>query len=498
MMKTGEFDKKDQEQLLTLIAEVLDGTMDNDSREALNTLLKTNPDARRFYRGHMELHARLHLDYTGRLAADAMPVSLPKPDTASGPGGTLFSKQRGVAAAILAVAACITLIATFGWLQQPKETPVTGEPTEAKTESFVTIKQVHAAIWESGNLPTSEGARLAAGTLRLTEGLVTLCFDSGAKVNLEAPAVLTLIDAMNIHLAKGTVVVDIPDSAIGFQVKTLAANVVDFGTRFSVNVVQATGETRTQVYEGLVEVQSPLSGEIVSLKTGQHNSAEKGKLGSAQDGLNEPKLSVDDQTTDHRPDWILLASTKDAYIGRAYLLGGDEIEVHKSRDLLLVKNGSVDRKAYLGFDLEGIKPERIADANLTLHFTPTGWGLASHVPDATFSVYGLLAHDVPWAEDSLKKNNAPANNTAKGAGLVTAKVHKLGSFVIEQGVQRGDFGIDGETLTAYMREYAGSAITLIVVRDTAETEDAGLVHGFASRRHPSLPAPTLSIRLTQD
>ena len=153
----------------------------------------------------------------------------------------IFSKQRAVVAAVLAVAACITLIATFGWFQQPEERPVTVEPAEAKTESFVTIKQVRAARWESGNLPTSEGTRLGAGTMRLTEGLVTLRFGSGAKVNLEAPSELTLINAMNVHLVKGTVVAEIPDSATGFRVTTPSANVVDFGTRFSVSVAAGTG-----------------------------------------------------------------------------------------------------------------------------------------------------------------------------------------------------------------------------------------------------------------
>lgn len=490
-MNTGEFDKKDQEQLLALIAEVLDGTVDNDSREALNTLLKANPDARRFYREHMELHARLHLDYTGGAAADAMPVSLLKPGTVSGPGVTLFSKQGGVVAAVLAVAACITLIATFGWFKTPEESPAVAE-SEAK--SFVTIKQVRAARWESGNLPTSEGARLGAGTMRLTEGLVTLHFDSGAKMNLEAPSELTLIDAMNVQLVKGTVVVDIPDSAIGFQVKTPSANVVDFGTRFSVSVAPGTGGTRTQVYEGLVEVQSPLSGKVVSLKTGQRNLVEKGKLGKAQDGLGEPVWRTDDSPDIDQSDWTVIEPTQDAYIGR--------VVDHESEVLLYLKNGHADysphRKAYLGFDLVDIESARIADAELSLHFAPTGWGLASHVPDATFSVYGLLAQDVSWDEDSLNEKNAPANVMEKGAALVAAKVRKLGSFVIEQGVQRGSFGIDGKTLTAYLRDHAGSAITLIVVRDTAETEDAGLVHGFASRRHPSLPAPTLSIRLKKD
>jgi len=38
---------------------------------------------------------------------------------------------------------------------------------------------------------------------------------------------------------------------------------------------------------------------------------------------------------------------------------------------------------------------------------------------------------------------------------------------------------------------------LIVVRDTAETGETGLVHGFASHRHPALPGPTLAIRLEE-
>ena len=161
--------------------------------------------------------------------------------------------------------------------------------------------------------------------------------------------------------------------------------------------------------------------------------------------------------------------------------------------LHLARTPCCPRKSYLGFDLAGIEPERIADAELMLHFAPTGWGLASLVPDATFSVYGLLA-DKAWDEQSLGLANAPANTGKNPAGLVNNEVRKLGSFLIEQGVQRGQFGIGGESLAAFLRERAGSAITLIVVRDIGEFETNGLVHGFASRRHPILPAPTLAIR----
>ena len=80
---------------------------------------------------------------------------------------------------------------------------------------------------------------------------------------------------------------------------------------------------------------------------------------------------------------------------------------------------------------------------------------------------------------------------------MNTEVQKLGSFLIEQGVQRSQIKLQGESLVAFVRAHAGSNVTLILARDTAEIEDNGLVHGFASRRHPTLPAPTLAIRLTE-
>ena len=61
-MKKPDFDK---EQLLALLSDVLDGSVDDAGRAELNELLKASPGARRCYRDHMELHANLHLDYAG-------------------------------------------------------------------------------------------------------------------------------------------------------------------------------------------------------------------------------------------------------------------------------------------------------------------------------------------------------------------------------------------------------------------------------------------------
>ena len=479
---------KDEKKLLKLIAEVLDGNLDDEGRLSLNALLKESGAARRFYRQHMELHARLHLDYTGGISMKNMPPLDGEKREIVKSTSHAFQGSR-MKQIILGLAACLVLFSTFSLLKRAE--PTTEKASDPEEKSFATIKEVRSARWESGNLPTAAGTRLGEGTMRLSEGLATLQFDSGATLNLEAPAVLTLIDSMTVQLEKGTLLADIPESAIGFRITTQSADVVDFGTRFSVSVDAETEETRTQVYEGLVEVHSQSSDAFVSLKAGQRHSAESGILGEALDGLSEATLHQANPLTKPEPNRLRLESSKDAYTGR--------VAGHESEQLLYVKNGyhknSPHRKAYLSFDLSQIDAHRIKEAELTLYLSPTGWGLASHVPDATFSVYGLLSPDSSWDEHSLTNENAPANILGKGAKLVNGQVSKLGSFMIEQGRQRGAFGISGDSLRKFIKERAGHEITLILVRDTVETEDAGLVHGFASRRHSTLPAPALLLHI---
>ena len=102
-MNHPDFDK---DQLLALISDVLDGSVDDAGRASLNGLLKASPEARRFYRDHMELHARLHLDYTGGQAAESMPGSMNRQRS------SWFSIRR---LAAVAAAACLALLAVIAW-----------------------------------------------------------------------------------------------------------------------------------------------------------------------------------------------------------------------------------------------------------------------------------------------------------------------------------------------------------------------------------------------
>jgi hypothetical protein len=468
-MKSPDFDHQKFRQLL---AGVLEGRLDEAERQAFNQMLAASAEARREYRAMMDLHARLHLEYTGGREADFMPDATP-----TTPSRPPVRSRPAFWPVWIAAAAAIALFA------------VLFRPSRGEAQPFATLATAASARWGSGDLPTREGARLGHGTLKLEEGLALIRFDSGAEVSLEAPVELQIIDAMNCRITYGTAVANVPESATGFRVGTPSAMVIDYGTRFAVSVDPASGGTRTQVFEGLVDVENPTTGARVSLKSGQRASVQGDQTGPVTEGLEERFHATAPDSLPSGRDWLRLAATKDAYVG--YSLRTD------SEELLYVKNSltGFHRKAYLGFDLSGIDASRIKAAGLHLQFEPTGLGLATHVPDATFAVYGLASGDQPWDENHLYRHTAPANNKDKGDELVADEVRKLGSFVVPQGIQRGRFGIDGETLAVYLREHAGSTITLIVVRETIETNSAGLVHGIASHRHPVLPAPTLAIQL---
>lgn len=441
---------------------LLDGDLSDEDRAKLQAGLESDPDAVDWLADRALLHTNLRRTMQRRGIETSTQTQL-RP-----------SRKRPVATQLrshlwMSIAAVFVAMSGLVFLLRP-----------ASDQTFATLEQTRAALWQSGELPTADGSRLGRGTLRLVEGLATLRFDSGAEVILEAPTNLTLFDAMNCELIKGTAVSDIPDSALGFRIKTPSAEVVDYGTRFAVSVHEGTGETHTQVMEGRVQIEYAASDQVVELKTGQRNTVAGESFGEAMDNAEPEPRTIPAMRVDYGPDWMQLETSKDAYTGR--------VRGHESVVLLYLKkapDGSqVNRVSYLGFDLDGVDPKRIDAAELSLHFAPTGWGLASHLPDASFSVYGLDG-EVPEWDESILNGHFPGK---------PGEAH-LGSFVIPQGVQKGRFQIRSDALRDFLLEHAGTEVTLKVVRDTKATELGSLVHGFASRRHPILPAPTLAIRL---
>jgi hypothetical protein len=471
-----------EKELRNLIDAHLREALDVAGAKKLSDHLSENADARKLYLEMTDLHASLAVDET---------LWVKQPEWVEKEEAKAVLSFRSFVP--WALAASVVFLLSLFLFPKPKE-----------NHTFALIKDSYSATWEGGDLTTAKGSRLRDGTLRLTEGLVTLQFDSGAEVTLEAPVSLRLIDSMKCELTNGTAVTYVPESALGFRIITPEADIVDYGTRFSVTVFEETGETHTRVMEGKVMVEYSNSGQVVELSAGERHTVQGNGLPIPPAENFRELGTIPDKPLQHGPGWTFFESFKDAFGGRIpnHLFVTDDKEVvdllkdsyvadihhHNSKVLLLVKNaisqGPMNRQAYMGFDLGGMDRTNIEEADLLLQFAPSGWGLASHLPDCTFNVYGLTGDVADWDESGIgdKFPGTPEN------------VY-LGSFVLAKGVQKGRFGVRTDDLTNFLKTHPHSQISFMVMRETKETEDGGLVHGFASRRHPTLPAPTLAIRL---
>ncbi|HRX79465.1 MAG TPA: FecR domain-containing protein, partial [Pirellulaceae bacterium] len=147
----------------------------------------------------------------------------------------------------LSVAAAVVMVLAFG-------------SSLFQQDSIATLVSSENAAWES-SLPTTPGSKLEPGILVLKSGVATICFDSGAKVVLEAPAELELFTPMRTRLLAGAAMIDVPESAIGFVVETPDGYAIDYGTQFAVNVDRQQSQSRFEIIEGEISVHHPKTGD---------------------------------------------------------------------------------------------------------------------------------------------------------------------------------------------------------------------------------------------
>ncbi len=128
--------------------------------------------------------------------------------------------------------------------------------------------------WQDHSRRADLGAALPAGTSRLTEGVVEIEFDGGARVRIQGPAAFAPRSGHSIELTEGRLLAYVPKAARGFTVDTPTAEVIDLGTEFGVAVDRQAG-TDVHVLRGHVEVKAaskapgPQAGEVTKLSAGQ-------------------------------------------------------------------------------------------------------------------------------------------------------------------------------------------------------------------------------------
>ena len=179
-----------EKELRNLIDGHLWENLDLAGAKKLSDHLSENADARKLYLEMTDLHASLAVDET---------MWIEQPEWVEKEEAETITSFRTYIPWALA-ASVVFLLSLLFW------------PKQQENQTFALIKDSYSATWEGGDLTTAVGSRLGDGTLRLTEGLVTLQFDSGAEVTLEAPVSLRLVDSMKCELTNGTAVTYVPAS----------------------------------------------------------------------------------------------------------------------------------------------------------------------------------------------------------------------------------------------------------------------------------------------
>jgi hypothetical protein len=244
---------KEKYHLCQLVLKFKDETITPEEQAILDDILKRHPDSAEHVVQIIEVYTRLMRSeglagsisaVTKPLSADEMlhqfsewenvapAVKKEKSDSESRPLIQKVVREKNsrpvnktsLTIAVLSMAA--VLLITVVLRLAPK----------ASFEVATLTSSIDAVFGDHESYP--DGSRLScyAKPLWLTNGIVEITFDYGAKVVIEAPAEFQLNSAENIMLRSGRLYAYVPGPSKGFMVETPNSRVIDLGTEFGVKV----------------------------------------------------------------------------------------------------------------------------------------------------------------------------------------------------------------------------------------------------------------------
>lgn len=364
--------------------------------------------------------------------------------------------------------------------------------------TVATLSSTDNCQWGDSTLPTNPGQRLPPGRMRLSQGIAKLRFPY-VDVTLEGPVDFEIIGEAECFVHAGRVHSSVQPGGEGFVIETPSARFIDRGTEFGVNVLPS-GISDLRVFEGQVDAQHTKTGTLLEAKTDASlrlsltgierlDDVVEPAFDKAADPSVEPLKSVQISTA--------VGNGADAYLSPDVLPAASCMTT-----ALLVKRPPIDRdavsalpwrrKAFLSFDLSLLDKTKLRTAKLQLCGVPTDIGYAALIPDATFSIYGVSDEsEENWTEETISWISSPAQLDGQ-LDLDPQKVVLLGKFVVPQSRPTGLFTLEGTALVEFLRGDTNGRTTLVIIPETSGT-GACYVHGFASKRHPDLPPPTLRL-----
>ncbi|MDF1753589.1 MAG: FecR domain-containing protein [Verrucomicrobiales bacterium] len=236
-----------------LILGHLDERLSAEEFEALETLLKNDPEARAQYVKFAELDSNL------RSATDE-------------PVAQILSIKRWLIPGILASFVLFVCIATI-FKDRVEEL---ARPTYETVGVAVLSAQANAE-WRSSvpNFIPAKDMTLEPGRYQLNSGLAQIDFFGGAAISLSGPADIELINRNEAILHRGRLRANVPPAARGFKIRSADVVIEDLGTSFglatregeSAEVVVFDGEVRTLDTNG--ESLPVMEGQSARLQSGQ-------------------------------------------------------------------------------------------------------------------------------------------------------------------------------------------------------------------------------------
>ncbi len=298
--------------LYELLGALCNETITEGQHQQLEQILSTDMDAREKYFNYLDLHLNLKRmrDEIPETELEFLPVRRSMRASQS-----VWKNSQMLL--LMGTMVCITLVIGLLMLTQPPSIP-----PQVSQSAPVDHQTAVAKVTQTASVRFAEGAPfLKVGSpvkifqeYALSEGQIQLVFANGAEVILGAPVVFESEHAMHLSVRYGSCSVFVPEGAEGFTVETPLSNVVDFGTRFSVNVSE-TGSTDVQVIEGEADVRP--------LNSGHQSQLESKRLtkGMAQRLLTNNGLIVEDIPFD---DARYIAQLPDRVVSYTTTLGPEQ------------------------------------------------------------------------------------------------------------------------------------------------------------------------------
>ena len=248
MMKPEHLKSSPQQELLSLVSSLVDGSIDESDQLRLAELL-CNDERRKLYLQYCDLHTDLFLQ-SGQSVQPVWPAG-------SSAAAALSPRRPWVGrVAILALVyvACMTIAAlTLYALQQKNRQPaIAGKPVEEQAVGYAVITGQANAVWDDG-MVIKNGTLIPEGKLKLNSGIVQLELFSGVSVIIEGSAEFAIESPMEMSVIRGRLRAHVPEPARGFVLRTNEGKLVDLGTEFAIDA--SLGKSDIHVLDGEVEWQ---------------------------------------------------------------------------------------------------------------------------------------------------------------------------------------------------------------------------------------------------